>query len=83
MSERLYFNELHAGAPARKTKMWEVTATASDEVLGRILFHGAWRKFVFSPYDNTIFDHSCLREIADFSEAETKKWRESLKGKVA
>jgi hypothetical protein len=78
MSVYLYFNELHAGAAARKTKIWEVTATASDEVLGRVQFYGAWRKYIFSPYAGTLFDAACMREVADFSEAKTKEWRAGL-----
>lgn len=72
----LYFNELNNAE--RKTRRWEVTATASDEVLGHVAFFGAWRKYVFRPLAATLYDASCLREIADFTESETKKWRESL-----
>lgn len=70
----LYFNELRNDG--KKTKLWEVTSIASDEVLGRISFWGAWRKYVYKPLAGTLYDASCLREIADFMESETNKWRE-------
>jgi len=78
---RLYFNELNI--EGRKTRLWEVTATASDEVLGRISFWGAWRKYTFSPYAGTVYDANCLRDIATFAEIETNKWRESLRERPA
>lgn len=70
----LYFNELQPH-PERKTRVWEVTAIASDAILGRVHFYGAWRKFVFSPAINTLFDPGCLRDIAEFAEEASKKWR--------
>ena len=74
----LYFNELNANMVGKKTQLWEVTAIASDEILGLVSFHGAWRKYVFKPGPGTLFDASCLREIAEFTETETKKWRVEL-----
>jgi len=75
-TSHLHFNELNV--EGRKTRVWEVTAIASDEVLGRVQFYGAWRKYTFSPFAGTLYDHSCLREIADFAEAESGKWREEV-----
>jgi hypothetical protein len=72
----LYFNELNTDG--RKTRIWEVTATATDEVLGRISFWGAWRKYIFSPLAGTFFDASCLEEISSFTAQVTKEWRESV-----
>ena len=69
----LYFNELNN--VGKKTRWWEVTAIASDDVLGIVSFWGAWRKYVFKPNDATLYDASCLREIADFTERQTKEWR--------
>jgi hypothetical protein len=72
----LYFNELNN--VNKKTRVWEVTAVASDEILGRISFWGAWRKYVFHAGAGTLYDASCMREIADFTETENKNWRASL-----
>jgi hypothetical protein len=75
----LYFNEL--SNVGKKTKWWEVTSTSTNAVLGIVKFYGAWRKFVFFPSDATLYDASCLRDIAAFAEQETKSWRESLSAK--
>jgi|SRR5882724_5634382 len=72
----LYFNELNNAD--KKTRLWEVTAVASDEVLGIVSFWGAWRKYVFKPNAATLYDASCMREIADFTEAQTALWRANL-----
>jgi hypothetical protein len=69
----LYFNELNN--VGKKTRQWEVTAVASDEVLGHVSFWGAWRKYVFKPLAATLYDASCMREIADFTETATKNWK--------
>jgi hypothetical protein len=73
----LYFNELNNDG--KKTRCWEVTVIASDGVLGTVSFWGAWRKYVFKPASQTLYDASCLREIAEFTESETKKWRDGFK----
>jgi hypothetical protein len=72
----LYFNELNN--EGKKTRIWEVMSTATDEVLGKIKFRGAWRKYIYEPSQYTLYDASCLREISDFTESRTKEWRESL-----
>lgn len=53
------------------TKLWHVT-TLDSGVLGEIRWFGAWRKYCFYPTSGTIFDKGCLREIADFCEAQTE-----------
>lgn len=72
----LYFNEINTSG---KTKRWEVTATATDGILGIVCFWGAWRKYIFKPTAATIFDASCLRDIADFTDKETTNWRSEVK----
>lgn len=41
--------------------------------LGIVKWHPSWRRFAFFPYDETLFEPDCLRDIADFCEGETKK----------
>lgn len=76
MGNYLYFGELRS---KRKTKVFEVTSIAAETILGFVSFYPAWRKYVFRPGTRTLYDASCLREIADFVEAETKRWRENLR----
>jgi hypothetical protein len=77
LAAHLYFNELNTSN--QKTRKWEVTANASDEILGHVSFWGAWRKYVFKPLAATLYDASCLREIADFTETQTATWRAEVR----
>lgn len=56
-------------------------APASDKPLGAVLFYPRWRRYVFQPYSNTLYEHDCLRDIADFCEAQTRAWREGIKAR--
>ncbi len=55
------------------TKLWTVLG-AQDKVLGSIRWYAPWRKYCFycSALQCVVFDVNCLREIADFCEAETR-----------
>ena len=50
-----------------------VVAKIDGAALGRISWRGQWRKYTYMPseFTSTIYDASCLREIADFCEQET------------
>jgi hypothetical protein len=71
----LSFNLL---ASAGKTGRWDVRSTAGGS-LGVVRFYPQWRKFVFEPAERTLYDHGCLREIADFCERQSQAWRQSIK----
>lgn len=60
-----------------KTKRWRVSA--QDLFLGSIQWYGPWRKYVFVPSVDTLFDAGCLLEVAAFSVAETDKHKEGLR----
>ena len=51
-----------------KTKVWHVVTTydGGGTVLGTIKWYGPWRKYSFFPTPTTLFEPTCLREIADF-----------------
>ena len=59
----------------RKTEKWKVISAMGSHELGVVSFHPAWRKYVFWPERNTIFDPACLRELADFVERQTNHWK--------
>ena len=59
----------------RKTEKWKVISAMGSHELGVVSFHPAWRKYVFWPERNTIFDPACLRELADFVERQTNQWK--------
>lgn len=55
----------------RKTGVWYVrTKGGKKEVggllLGRISWWGAWRRYAFFPAADTLFEPTCLRDIAAF-----------------
>ena len=54
-----------------KTRTWLVFSM-SDQRLGTIFWHSSWRRYCFSPPLYTVFDASCLRDIAEFCEARTE-----------
>lgn len=73
-----YLSFTLADAGQRKTNVWTVVNTAAGIQLGRVSFLGAWRAYVFVPNHKTLYDASCLRDIADFCESQTKQWRQNL-----
>ncbi len=64
-----------------KTDRWEVNTEGKDyddrnlkyTDLGIVQWFVWWRRYVFAPKGNTLYDPGCLREIADFCERETKQ----------
>jgi len=65
----------------RKTKQFCIMNTTNMPcVLGYISFYPQWRKFVFFPNKEiiTLFDDSCLREIANFCEDQSREWRKEI-----
>lgn len=54
------------GGPKRKTEVWSVESSTSHVYLGTILWRTGWRRYVFEPGPNTVFDAACLAEITGF-----------------
>jgi hypothetical protein len=54
-----------------KTQRWEVVAKDGGEVLGTVKWWGAWRKYTFHPLAATLYEPTCLRDIAAFCEEQT------------
>lgn len=46
-----------------KTKIFEVV---NGQVLGKIKWWAAWRRYTFQPLANTVWDVNCLIEINNF-----------------
>jgi hypothetical protein len=59
-----------------KTRVWAVQSN-EGAVLGSITWFGRWRKYVFHPPPNlkSTYEETCLREIAEFIETQTKAHR--------
>lgn len=67
------FNEVYS---PNKTKIFAVV-NWRDIGLGFVRFKPQWRKYCFYPSINCVFEEICMRDISNFIESETKKWRES------
>ena len=62
----------------RKLPIYIIKNKQSGYELGEIRFCGAWRKFIFKPYEETIYDAACLSDIIIFLNDRTADWRASL-----
>lgn len=65
----------------RKTDRWLVYAKGGGQ-LGQIHWFGAWRKYAFYPLAETLYEPTCLRDIATFIEdrmAERAQQRKAAK----
>lgn len=58
----LKFNQLPTSGV---TKRWGVRNTV-DTLLGEIRWSPSWRRYVFHPIGDTLYDAGCLLEIVDF-----------------
>ena len=55
-----------------KTRTWAVSAKEGDALLGRVAWFGRWRTYAFFPHDGTIYEPTCLRDIAEFITAQMR-----------
>ena len=77
MAKYLKFQFLNM-SPTGKTKIWEVVTVGDGPViLGSVKWFGKWRKYGFFPENDTVFETTCLRDIAEFCEEETKRHRKT------
>lgn len=49
-----------------KTDVWICVNKKSNTALGRVLWYGPWRQYVFLPEKATIFSTGCMADISDF-----------------
>ena len=64
-----------------KTRVFEIRADGINDHLGVVRWYGPWRAYVFRPADDTIFEKTCLRDIAAFCEQMTRSHIIELKEK--
>jgi hypothetical protein len=58
-----------------KTRLWDVVNKNHQTKLGRVMWYGGWRQYVFVPHDGTEYSAGCLRDIAAFVDLKTKEHR--------
>lgn len=62
---------------------WSVQTKKDDMRLGTIEWDASWRCFVLVPREAAVFEHVCLRDIADFIERETTRRKAKTKQAAA
>lgn len=75
-SENLFYRDRGLIRKGGSTRLIEISSRQKGVSLGFIKWFGQWRQYTFFPKNETIFDKSCLREIADYCEFKTKQHRE-------
>lgn len=58
----LVFKDITSLFPGRKTLIIEVRNTSGSK-LGLLVWQNGWRRYIFEPKNQTIYDSSCLKEI--------------------
>ena len=58
----------------RKTKVFFIY-NKEEVLLGKIVFRPGWRKYVFQPEPETVWDDQCLNDIINALNTLTAEWR--------
>jgi hypothetical protein len=63
-----------------KTTIWDILTTAGmgQDAIGEVKWFGPWRQYAFFPSPDTIYEKTCLSEIAAFCR-ELMEERKTLK----
>lgn len=49
-----------------KTSVWECRNNRSGSVLGIVKWYSQWREYCYFPYECSLYNDSCLNDIANF-----------------
>lgn len=63
--KNIYF-EKHSDGEGKGFEFYECRNNKTTSILGWILYHTPWRKYVFEGVKGCIFDTSCLADIIHF-----------------
>lgn len=65
----------------KKTSVWSVHEGVAYRgvAIGQVKWFGRWKRYSFFPEGGTVFEQTCLREIAYFCETATLKHRVTRK----
>lgn len=70
----------------QKTEVWHVVSSADGvwpDVIGVVKWYPPWRRYAFFPEANTLYEHQCLRDLAEFCNNATVSRREARKAERA
>ena len=79
LHETQYLRFMYAPKQNPKTAIWFVAAKDGGGMLGEVRWFGRWRKYSFFPLSGTIYEQTCLRDIATFCEEQTSAHRKRVK----
>lgn len=81
----IHFRREHAQEIGKTTNIWTVYegVTYRGIALGQVRWFARWRKYSFYPEASTVFEQTCLREIAYFCESATTHHKNQKKAKSA
>lgn len=65
-----------AEKPPKRTQSWSVLHKTGG-TLGIIKWYAPWRRYVFYPHEDTLFDANCLINLTDFLIIETNKRKQN------
>jgi hypothetical protein len=74
MAEWIRF-DLAPPVAGRKTQQWFVVAIQPGEAIAEIKWYPGWRRYCFFPFDGTLYEQDCLRDIANFCEEQTQLYK--------
>jgi len=76
--------KMNGSKGVKKTNTYEVLEKGGGltSLLGIIKWFGRWRKYCFFPVEGTIYEETCLRDISQFIEEETKAHKAKKKAKA-
>lgn len=76
----IHFRDM--GVPeGMKTRVFQVY-DSTGTLLGAVRWFGRWRCYAFYPHGETVYEPTCLREIAEFCAEETRRHREAKKARA-
>ena len=61
-----------------KTSDFYVRNSKDRGVIGTVKWFGRWRKYSFFPEPGTVYEETCLREIAEFCQARTTDHKKGI-----
>jgi len=77
-----YFTAYKVNVAGRKTPLYTIVSKKDGSTLGMVRFHAPWRKWVFAPNNDVIWDTDCLDDVNRLLQDAQRwyvEWKNSLK----
>jgi len=65
IKETAYLDFADAEVKDRKTKIIAVINKHHQEIIGEIRWFGKWRQYCFYPYNETVWNKTCLDDVQE------------------